>query len=302
MAKANGSNERLTQNLANKAGATTLPAEKKDEITLGQMLQKMQKQVEKALPAHIKSEAFIRNVITTVRTTPKLQMCSHVSVLGALMTSAQLGLEPGPLGYVYWIPFKNKSGHYECTIIIGYQGYLDLIRRSGQVQSISVREVYKDDEFEFEYGLDEKLIHKPNLDVNPKDDDITHVYGIVRFKDGGHQVLVMSRKQIEAIRSRSKAANDGPWVTDWKAMALKTVVRQMWKFLPKSIEVQRALAFDDAVALAPLTKEQELDLTIDITPYHPEVPQEEPQAPAQAQEVAETKVVVEAPAKGESEG
>lgn len=283
MAKANGSNNRaLVNKLARQTGEVP-EAPKKKDITVGEMLVKMQDQVKRALPQHIHPEAFIRNVITTMRTNPKLQQCSHVSVLGALMTSAQLGLEPGPLGYVYWIPFYNKNvGGFECTLIIGYQGFLDLIRRSGQVQSISVREVYEQDDFHFEYGLDEKLVHKPNLDVDPDDADITHVYGIVRFKDGGHQVLVMSRKQIEAIRGRSRAANSGPWVTDWKAMAMKTVIRQMWKFLPKSIEVQKALAFDDSVPMAPMTKDHELDLAIDITPQFPEPdtePEVEPQEP-----------------------
>lgn len=90
---------------------------------------------------------------------------------------------------------------------------IDLARRSGQIASLSARVVREGDEFNFEFGLDEKLIHRPGEN---EDAPVTHVYAVARLKDGGTQFEVMTRKQIELVRSQSKAGNNGPWVTHWE--------------------------------------------------------------------------------------
>ena len=80
------------------------------------------------------------------------------------MVSAQLGLEPGTLGYCYLVPYQNKkTGQLEIQFQLGYKGILELVRRSGQVENIEARVVYEKDKFDFEYGLTPKLVHKPAL-------------------------------------------------------------------------------------------------------------------------------------------
>ncbi|EJR8429200.1 recombinase RecT, partial [Escherichia coli] len=91
-------------------------------------------------------------------------------------------------------------------------------------------------------GLDEKLIHRPGEN---EDAPVTHVYAVARLKDGGTQFEVMTRKQIELVRSQSKAGNNGPWVTHWEEMAKKTAIRRLFKYLPVSIEIQRAVSMDE---------------------------------------------------------
>ncbi|EIY1805876.1 recombinase RecT, partial [Escherichia coli] len=104
------------------------------------------------------------------------------------------------------------------------------------------RVVREGDEFNFEFGLDEKLIHRPGEN---EDAPVTHVYAVARLKDGGTQFEVMTRKQIELVRSQSKAGNNGPWVTHWEEMAKKTAIRRLFKYLPVSIEIQRAVSMDE---------------------------------------------------------
>lgn len=207
------------------------------------MIEKQKAELAQALPQHVSADRLARVALTTLRQQPELLRCSTQSLLGAVMLSAQLGLEPGPLGHVYYVPFRNKrTNTYEVTFIVGYKGLLDLMWRSGKLQSIAVREVCEHDRFEFAYGLEEKLVHVPALTNRGK--SIAY-YGIAHLKDGAHYMLVMSRDDIERIRRRSKAADDGPWVTDYDAMARKTVLRQMARWLPMSIEVQRAIEADE---------------------------------------------------------
>ena len=74
---------------------------------------------------------------------------------------------------------------------------------------------------------------------------VTHVYAVARLVGGGFQFDVMSRAEIEAVRSQSKAGTKGPWVTHWDEMAKKTVIRRLFKLLPVSIEAQRAVEVDE---------------------------------------------------------
>ena len=106
------------------AAKETAVAEKKPK-TIFDVIQAGAKQFATALPKHINSDRFVRIAITTIRQNPKLAQCSQESLLGALMVSAQLGLEPGTLGQCYLIPFENKKlGKVECQFQIGYKGLI----------------------------------------------------------------------------------------------------------------------------------------------------------------------------------
>ncbi len=76
-------------------------------------------------------------------------------------------------------------------------------------------------------------------------DKLTHVYMVAHFKDGGHYIDVMTRAEVEKVRQRSKAKDSGPWVTDYEAMARKSVVRRGFPYLPVSIEAQMAASSDE---------------------------------------------------------
>lgn len=216
---------------------------------------KVQKQIAMALPRHMTPERLARIAMTEMRRIPKLQQCEPTSFLGAVIQCAQLGLEPGgALGHAYILPFNRnvKDGNrwrkvVEAQVIIGYRGMIDLARRSGQIVSIDARAVYDGDKFECELGLEPRIEHVPDWE-NPnrtKPEALRFVYAVAKLKDGGVQFDVMSRAEVDAIRARSKSSDDGPWVTDYAAMAIKTVVRRLFKFLPVSIELQTAVGLDE---------------------------------------------------------
>lgn len=207
------------------------------EQTIRHYLQQMAPEIKKALPKHLDVDRLTRIAMTTIRQTPKLLECNIQSLLAAVMQSAQLGLEPNILGQAYIIPYGS-----EAQFIIGYRGMIDLARRSGQIESIYAHPVYSNDEFEYEYGLNPKLRHKPAMGDRG---EFIGAYGVAKFKDGGYHFEFMPKSEIDKRRGRSKAKNSGPWVTDYEEMACKTVIRHMFKYLPISIEIMKQVETTD---------------------------------------------------------
>ncbi|MCV2395958.1 recombinase RecT [Actinotalea sp. M2MS4P-6] len=232
--------------------------------TLAQMIEQMRPQIARALPKHMDPDRLARIALTVLRQTPQLARCNPQSFLGALMTSAQLGLEPGPLGEAYLVPYGNN-----VTFIPGYRGLVKLAWQSGQLKSIAAHTVHEHDEFDYAYGLDPVLHHKPALNGRG---EVIAVYAVAVLKDGGSAFIVMSREDVDAIRKRSRASGNGPWVTDWDAMARKTAVRQLVRWLPLSSELHNlatAAALDESVRTGEDTT-RDLDEVspgfIDVTP------------------------------------
>ena len=204
--------------------------------------------IQAVMPKTMSSERLFQLSVSAYNSEPKLTQCSAVSVLSCVMKCAALGLEPSAvdnLGRAYILPFfDGKTHRLEATFILGYKGMLDLARRSGELTSISARAVHEGDEFSYSYGLDETLRHVPStapLDGRP----LTHVYCVAHFKDGGHYFIVLSREEVEAARSASKAGKSGPWVSNYESMAIKTAVRRAFPYLPVSVVAQEAAASDE---------------------------------------------------------
>lgn len=207
--------------------------------TLADLINRQAPAIARALPKAMDAERFTRIVLTEVRRTPALLTCDPMSVLGASMVAAQLGLEFGPLGLAYLVPYKRQA-----QFILGYRGMIQLARRSGEITDLVAREVCEADEFEFEYGDNEHIRHRPPL--TDRGATIAY-YGIAKFAGGGATRLVMAREDVEKRRDRSKAKDSGPWKTDYDAMARKTVIRAMAPFLPLEIEAVRAMTADEAI-------------------------------------------------------
>ncbi len=201
-------------------------------------------QLARVLPRHVTLDRMLKVAVSCITKTPDLLKCSQISLVQSLMVLGELGLEPGgALGLGYLVPFRKKGGLMVCTPIIGYRGYIELARRSGQLSQIEARVVRERDKFDVAFGLTQRLEHVPSRDSNPG--EVVLVYCIARLKDGGVHFEVMTRADIERIRERSKASSSGPWVTDWEAMARKTAVRQAARWLPLSPELGRAMEVDD---------------------------------------------------------
>ena len=255
-----------------------LTPETKKPSTINGFLTQYKSEIARALPKHLNADRMARVALTECRKTPALLRCKPESLFGAIIQAAQLGLEPGgAMGHCYLIPFGQ-----EVQFIVGYRGMVDLARRSGQIVSLEAHGVYEGDKFECVFGLDSNLKHEPDWQ-NPNRSDpakLQFVYAVAKLKDGGVQFEVMSRAEVDAIRARSKAGRSGPWVTDYAAMALKTVIRRLFKYLPVSIEPQQAVSLDEA-ADANLSQGNEYVIT-------GEVIEDEPRFEASDEAVVET--------------
>ena len=218
------------------------------------LIERCRGQIAMALPKHMTPERMMRVCNTAISKTPALLDCEPRSLMGAIIQSSQLGLEPdGVLGHAYLIPFNNrKTGRVECQFIAGYKGLIELSRRSGQISTVYAHAVHANDEFRYTLGLDPTLIHKP---TSGEPGELIAVYAVCHLRDGGKQFEVLQRREIDAIRSQSKAGNSGPWVTHYDEMAKKTALRRLCKLLPTSPELARAAALDE---LAEASQPQDL--------------------------------------------
>lgn len=207
--------------------------------TIQAMLEKNKSQITAALPKHVTAERMIRVVVTSLRRVPALMQCNQASLVSCIFQAAQLGLEvDNGLGHAYLIPFGK-----ECTLIVGFKGMIDLARRSGQVSTIKAVAVHEGDHFEHIEGLEPNIIHRPKTDSHKN--PITHVYAVCKLRDGGTQFEVMSIGQVKEIQSKSRSGKSGPWIQHFEEMAKKTVIRRLFKMLPTSVEIQRAVAIDE---------------------------------------------------------
>jgi len=275
--------------------------------------EKVKAAIASVLPQHMKPERLIKVALVAISRSPKLSQCTPDSILKSLMISAELGLDPsGNLGQAYLVPYQNKyRGTYECQLIPGYRGLITLARRSGHIKAIEARVVREKDVFRVRYGLEPELVHKPVLG-GEKDREIVAAYAVAVLADGTKQFDVMSRQEIDAIRARSKAADDGPWVTDYAEMAKKTVVRRLCKYLPlspeepiaKALEVEnRAEAGEPVVDLIELPQEEEPESRTEQLVAKLEASKSEPEQPEpEMQTVAAVETSAEEEANGEGAG
>jgi phage RecT family recombinase len=133
---------------------TNTPAPTKP--SLAQLIQQMRPEIARALPAQMNADRMARIATTVLRQTPALARTTPESFLGALLTASQLGLEPGPTGEAYLVPYGNV-----CTFIPGYRGLIKLARNSGQLRDIWAEVVYSNDTFRYSLGLHRDLVHEP---------------------------------------------------------------------------------------------------------------------------------------------
>lgn len=219
----------------------------KPQKTLRDYIKSMEGEIKKALPSVLTPERFTRMMLSAVSNTPKLPECTPKSFLAAMMSAAQLGLEPNtPLGQAYLIPFKNK-GVLEVQFQVGYKGLIDLAYRSGEVDIIQAQAVHENDVWECEFGIEPKLKHIP-ADTNRG--EVVRYYAMFRTKTGGYGFEVMSVDDIKAHAqkySQSFNSSFSPWKSNFDAMAKKTVLKQCLKYAPMKSDFVKAIASDETI-------------------------------------------------------
>lgn len=212
----------------------------------------------KMIPKHLTLDRLLKVATIAATTTPALAKCDIPSLVAAIGQCAQMGLEPNTiLGQAYLVPFNTKrkvngvdTWVNSVQVIVGYRGYIDLARRSGQIVSLSAHEVREGDSFDYAYGLVERLEHVP---ARVNRGDVIGFYAVAHLKDGGHAFEFMSVEQVEEIREQSQGwqqavkykKQDGhPWHKHFVQMGRKTAIRRLMNYLPLSIELQTAMNTD----------------------------------------------------------
>ena len=235
------------------------------------------------LPSTIKPERFQSMVLTAVNTNPKLMACDPLSVVASALQSAQLGLEPNtPLGQAYLIPYEERkmvNGVWQtvrtvCNFQVGYRGLITLAFNSGELQSLDAQEVYANDDFDFNYGLNMTLKHIPATHNRKQPGEKpTHYYAVYKLKNGGQGMAVMTyedvlehAKKFSKTYSKKTGKFSGPWADNFDAMAKKTVLLKLMKYMPMAVDspLARAATVDGAQFTGSMNDDKTLE--IDFTP------------------------------------
>ncbi|HCT0469612.1 TPA: recombinase RecT [Staphylococcus pseudintermedius] len=262
MANANSFKEQVSKN---EVQETNSEKPKGPRQQVSDLLERMAPEIQKALPSHMSAERMARIAMTAISSNPQLLECNPRSLIGALLQASQIGLEPNTaLGQAYLIPYyNNKKKEFEAQLQLSYLGLIELARRTGKYKAIYAHEVYKEDEFYYEYGLHKNLVHKPVDDPNGEP---VGYYAVYHLQNGGFDFAYWTKNKIELHAGNySKAVQKGwnsPWKTDFNAMAKKTVLKDLLKYAPKSIEISQAVGSDSKVT--EINKQGEI---IDITEY-----------------------------------
>lgn len=207
------------------------------------LLESMSAEFERCLPSILPLDMFLRIALTGFRKTPDLLTCSRQSLMGALMDCARLGLSPCT-EQASLAPFNGK-----VTLIVGYEGYVQLMYRSGQVEQVNAEAVLDGEEWEYSLGDGGRFFHRPNLLAEtPGKTLFTYAYATLV---GGGRTRIAIVRRPEALRlqrtyTRGRRPAESPWQTHFEEMWLKTALRRLQKYAPKSPEMRRALAFDGA--------------------------------------------------------
>lgn len=260
------------------------------------VLNGMKVQIAQALPKHLTADRMIQMACTLITKNPKLGECSVGSLIGAVMQASILGFRPvEATGECYFVPYGGQ-----VQFQIGYKGYISLARRTGELKTIYAECVYEGDHFEVEYGLEPKLIHRPNVDTDGK--KMTHVYAVARYKDDGYNFIVLTANQVNKLRKRNpmqKETPAGAWATDFEAMAKAKAVKQLSKYMPLSVDFMDAVISDEAVIGEKSFSNNQTGMMIETFQYDPEPAKEPTQIqPEEAQIVQEATVVNEDPNPG----
>jgi recombination protein RecT len=223
-----------------------------------------------ALPAQIPFERFRSVVISALALDPKLLNADQGTLFTACLQAASDGLLPNKKEaalVVYKTKVKDESGKDKWIEVVQYMpmiaGIRKKMRQSGEVSSFTAQCVYEGEEFEFEHGSNQKLVHKPIY--AGKRGGLLCVYAHARLKDGTEAFQVMHLDDVDRRKAVSKSAQyGGPWRDWYPEMALKTVSRQLLSVLPSNSDIDRLVEHMDQDTNLTRPRSRVVDDDVDI--------------------------------------
>jgi len=215
----------------------TTPIQKEDEIKTSLDFvaylhgEDAQLKLNASFPNPDDAKRIVANVLTEYKANADLQKCTPSSLITAVIRCAQLGLEPiSSLGQVSFVPtWDSTTRTTKCALWIGYRGLILLAFRKGI--NAYAREVLEGDEFHILCGTEEKIIHKPNMEIRgQKNAKPILYYAVAMLPNGQTQFDFMTVKEIEPFDKKK-----GAWLTAKSEMSKKTVLRRLLKVVPISL-------------------------------------------------------------------
>lgn len=215
----------------------------------------------KMLPEHINIEQFERAANNALMRNMEIAECDPVSVYDSVMRCAQDGLIPDgkEAAIVVYGGKQGKKAQYQPMI----DGVLKRIRQSGLVSNIAAKAVYENDEFD--YWFDEDGEHVKFKPVFKDRGQFMLVFAFAKLKDGEMIVEVMTKDEIDKVKSASRSGNSqySPWAQWYERMAVKSGLHRLARRLPTSSETMQMVEslerdidarFDNARDVTPTPK------------------------------------------------
>ena len=193
---------------------------------------------------HERAGQFITSLVSLSNITPGLEKCDPKSLLncGLKATSLNLPLDNN-LGFAYAIPYGNQA-----QFQMGYKGFIQLAQRTGQYKRINVIDVREGELKKWdEFAEDLKIEMLPEKERQKA--KVIGYAGMFELANGFKKVKYWPAEKVETHGKRfSKTFKNGPWQTDFEAMAKKTVIKELLsKWGPLSTEISEAVKFDQSV-------------------------------------------------------
>lgn len=207
------------------------------------------------LPAYVPEERMVRIATMAAQTHSDLIRATPLSLAGALMTAAVLGLEPNtPTGECYLVPYENRRASrgrdglapVEAQLIVGYQGLVKLYRQSPQAGDIFGEAVYPGDDFYWQRGTSPRIDHVPHPEDRPEGSEPTHYYAVAILQNGVTPFVVLTAEEVKTLR-RGKVGPKGDIPDPQRWMERKVPLKQLCKILPKSTALATAIGTDEAM-------------------------------------------------------
>ena len=224
-----------------------VPAVQQRQALIKQSIENKAADMFEILPKHVNKDRFIKSAMLAAYNNQAVQACTPISIVASVYNAAELGLDFTPAkGHAYLVPFGN-----EAKFMPGYRGMMELCRRTGVVKKIEAHVVHIQDTFELEYGTNSHLTHIPFLKGDPG--EVIGAYAVAILENDLPIYEYMTVIELEKVRKiyRTGQKGSGPWTTWTEEMYKKTVIRRLFKYLPSSPDLDKAIEADNDLYTMP---------------------------------------------------
>ena len=191
--------------------------------------------------------AFMASILDLYQCDSSLQECDPSATVLEALKAATLKLPINKsLGFAYIVPYSDKTVRAPYTkaphFQLGYRGMLQLAQRSGQYKYINCGAVC-----EGETVTTDRLSGMVRIEGTPTSDKAIGYFAYFQLINGFEKAVYMTRGEVESHAKRFSKAygrKDGPWTTQFDAMAQKTVLLKALRFGPMNVEMAGSIADD----------------------------------------------------------